>query len=58
MRKQTNAKKVILIAVLFVAMMSAALLPAMAMEDKMTSKYLSLLHNSAKWVPSPRYTNP
>ena len=39
-------------------MMSAASLLAMAMEDKMTSKYLSLFQNSAKWVPSPRYTNP
>ncbi len=41
MRKQTNVRKVLLLAVLLVAMMSAASLPAMAKEDKMTSKYLS-----------------
>ncbi len=58
MRKQTNVRKVLLLVVLLVAMISAASLPAIAKEDKMTIKYLSLFQNSAKWVPSPIYTKP
>ena len=58
MREQTNVRKALLLAVLLVAMMSAASLPAMAKEDKMTGKYLSLFQNSAKWVSNPVYTKP